>query len=97
MEQADPATEVEIFGARYHVRGEQDREHLLRLASLVDRKMQEVASHVASGDTGRIAILAALNLAEELIRTQRHLEGERIEIEEKANELAGELAAALVP
>jgi cell division protein ZapA len=86
--------EVEIFGAVYRVRGNDDTEYLQGLADLVDRKMREVAQHV-KGDTTRIAVLAALNLADELFRVQKQQEGERVEIREKVAELTEELSQAL--
>jgi cell division protein ZapA len=88
-------TAVEIFGTVYHVRGSEEDEHLQGLADLVDRKMREVAQHVSTGDTARIAILAALNLADELFRIQSQQEGERGEIREKVARLTEELARAL--
>lgn len=88
-------TSVEIFGAVYQVRGTDDGGYLQGLAELVDRRMRDIAQHVASGDTARIAILAALNLADELFRLQRAQEEERVEIREKMAELTQELARAL--
>ncbi|HVT16483.1 MAG TPA: cell division protein ZapA [Thermoanaerobaculia bacterium] len=88
-------TEVEIYGVVYHVRGSDDQEYLQGLADLVDRRMREVAQHASTADTTRIAILAALNLADELSRTQKRQEGERVEIKEKVAKLTEELTAAL--
>jgi cell division protein ZapA len=88
--------EVEIFGAVYSVRGNDDREYLQGLADLVDRKMREVAQHVNTADTARIAILAALNLADELMSLEKRQEGERVLIREKVAELTEELAGALL-
>ncbi|MEM1176923.1 MAG: cell division protein ZapA [Acidobacteriota bacterium] len=87
--------DVEIFGAVYHVRGEQDREYLLKLAEIVDRKMREIGEHLPVVDTGKIAVLAALNLADEMLQKNQQQEGERVEIMEKVTELTGELEAAL--
>jgi cell division protein ZapA len=87
-------TQVEIFGEVYHVRGGDEGGHLQELADLVDRKMREVAERV-KGDTARIAILAALNLADELMQTQSRQEGERVEIKEKVAALTEELTQAL--
>jgi cell division protein ZapA len=89
------SAEVEIFGEVYNVRGGEDSEHLQELADLVDRKMREVAQHVHAADTARIAILAALNLADELSRLSRRQEGERVLIREKVAELTEELTVAL--
>lgn len=87
-------TPVEIFGEVYHVRGNDEDGYLQDLAGLVDRKMREVAEHV-KGDTARIAILAALNLADELFQIQSRQEGERVEIREKVAALTEELTQAL--
>ena len=87
-------TAVEIFGEVYHVRGGDEDGYLQSLADLVDRKMREVAEHT-KGDAARIAILAALNLAEELFQLQSRQEGERVEIREKVAALTEELTEAL--
>src|SRR3954454_18892470 len=90
-------TQVEIFGEVYSVRGSDENGHLQTLADLVDRKMREVAEHV-KGDTARIAILVALNLADELSQgrgLQNGQEGERVEIREKMAALTEELTHAL--
>ena len=87
-------TQVEIFGQVYTVRGSDENGHLQELAGLVDRRMREVAEHV-KGDTARIAILTALNLADELYQIQSRQEGERVEIREKVAALTEELTHAL--
>lgn len=92
--QTPGSTEVEIFGAVYRVRGS-DHEHLQGLADLVDRKMREVGRHARTADTTRIAILVALNLADELSRVQKQQEGEQGEIREKVAALTEELTRAL--
>ena len=88
-------TDVEIFGSTYHVRGEDDPEHLREVAALVDRRMREVAEKVTTVDTAKIAILAALNIADELFRCREKQEGERVDIQEKVADLAGKLEKAL--
>lgn len=92
-----PSTEVEIFGAVYHVRGREDRAYLQGLARTVDRKMREISDQVATVDTAKIAILAALNLADELSRCQTEQGGREgiDEIKEKVATLAEELTDAL--
>lgn len=87
--------EVDIFGATYTVRGEQGREYLERTAEIVDSRMREIAQHVPTVDTAKIAILAALNLADELLQKNQQQEGERVEIMEKVNELTDDLTSAL--
>ncbi|MEE8277835.1 MAG: cell division protein ZapA [Thermoanaerobaculia bacterium] len=92
---ATTATDVEIFGGVYHVRAEKDPEYLRKLAELVDQKMREIAQQVSTVDTAKIAILAALNCADELFQCRKQQEGERVEIQEKVTELAGRLSEAL--
>lgn len=94
MPSSTTTTQVEIFGEEYHVRGGDESGYLQSLADLVDRKMREVAGQV-KGDTARIAILAALNLADELFQMQSRQEGERVEIREKVAALTEELTHAL--
>lgn len=95
MTKTRPTTEVEIFGSVYNVRGSDDGEYLQELAAIVDRKMREIAGQVATVDTAKIAILAALNLADELSRTIQMQEGERVEIQERVAALTGELSEAV--
>lgn len=89
------STAVEIFGSTYHVRGGDDSGDLQELARVVDGKMRELAGHAGSTDPARLAILVALNLADELSRARQQQEGERVEIREKVAELARGLETAL--
>jgi len=88
-------TDVEIFDAVYPVRGSEDGAYLQELAATVDGKMREIADQVTTVDTAKIAILAALNLADELFQSKRMQEGERVEIQERVAALAGELSEAI--
>jgi cell division protein ZapA len=68
------STEVEIFGQMYNVRGEGDPDYLLELARFVDSRMRDVAAQVATIDPLKIAILAALNIADEFSRYRKKRE-----------------------
>jgi cell division protein ZapA len=61
-----PPVVVTIFDQPYRLRSGRGDEHLRRVAALVDERMREVATHMKSLDMTRIAVLAALNLADEL-------------------------------
>jgi cell division protein ZapA len=67
----DSTTTVEIFGQTYNVRGEGDPNYLTELARFVDSRMREVAAQVATIDPMKIAILAALNIADEFSRFRK--------------------------
>ena len=88
-------TDVEIFGAIYQVRGHKDPEYLQELATIVDDKMREIAQHVSTVDTSKIAILVALNLADELFQSREQYEGERDQVQARVNALTGQLKEAL--
>lgn len=59
------AVVVDIYDQVYQLRG-LDPEHIERLAAIVDGKMRAVSAHGATVDSLRVAVLAALNIADEL-------------------------------
>jgi len=61
---------VEIYDQTYHLSG-QDAEHIRELAELVDARMRAVAAQGRTVDSLRVAVLAALNLADELAQATR--------------------------
>ena len=86
---------VEIYGQTYNVRGEGDPAYLTELARLVDARMYDVASKVATSDITKIAILAALNIADEFSRYRKE-NGESVEHwVERAEELSNRLGKML--
>jgi cell division protein ZapA len=56
---------VSIYDQHYHLSG-QDADHIRALAARVDAKMRAVAAQGRTVDSLRVAVLAALNLADEL-------------------------------
>ena len=56
---------VEIYDQTYHLSG-QDAEHIRELAARVDAKMRAVAARGRTVDSLRVAVLASLNLADQL-------------------------------
>jgi len=62
---------VEIFDQTYHIRGDVDEAYMEELARYVDEKVRAVAAGARSMDSHRIAVLAALNLADELYAERR--------------------------
>jgi cell division protein ZapA len=78
---------VEIFGETYKVRGDEDRGYIADLARYVDAKMKSITEASRTGDSLKVAILAALNIADEYFKLQRKHEDSRIRVAEQANEL----------
>ena len=59
---------VEIHGQRYPIRSALEPEYVARLRPYVDEKMRAAADSTPTGDSLRLAVLAALNIADELFR-----------------------------
>ena len=61
---------VEIHGQRYAVKSDLEQAYIAELAAYLDQKMRLAADELSSADTLRVAIIAALNLADELYRAR---------------------------
>ncbi len=61
---------VEIMGRRYKIKSALDIEYITELAGYVDEKIQSATELSTGGDTVRIAVLAALNIADEYFRAR---------------------------
>ena len=72
-------TKVQIFGQTYSIQGDLDAAYVQRLAKYVDDKMHKIADATATVDTQKVAVLAALAIADELHSSQREID-EREEI-----------------
>ncbi len=86
---------VEIFGQTYAVRAGADPGYVERLAAFVDGKMKEVARSTKTVDSQRIAVLAALNVADELFAAREGAQSGDQAAERRARRLAEELAGVL--
>src|SRR5437764_12339543 len=75
---------VEIAGQRYPIRSVLDPEYVAQLASYVDEKMRAAADTTPTGDSLRLAVLAALNIADELFRCRDVTQARAGELAERA-------------
>jgi cell division protein ZapA len=68
--------QVQIFGHGYTIRGEADQAYILDVAAYVDRKMREITEKLPVASLSKVAILASLNIADELFkeRAQRDVQ-----------------------
>jgi cell division protein ZapA len=82
---------VEIFGQSYSVRAGADPRYVEQIAAHVDAQMREVSRTSGAVDSVRIAVLAALNIADECFS----LRGAARQAEERASHQAAELAERL--
>ena len=67
------AVKVQIFGQTYTIHGELDPAYVQKLAAFVDDKMRAISDATSTVDTHKIAVLAALAIADELHSSQRDL------------------------
>jgi len=63
---SSPTIKVEIYDQAYTIRSDGDPEYLRRLADYVDERMREISSGTLTVDSRKVAILAALYIADEL-------------------------------
>ncbi len=66
-----PTIRVEIYNQIYNIRSDGDSEYVTQLAEFVDRRMREISSGTLTVDSLKVAILAALHIADELHRLKR--------------------------
>jgi len=86
---------VEIFGQTYTVKAGADPGYVEELAAHVDAQMREVGKTAGAVDSVRVAVLAALNIADECFRLRRQVqEGDR-KAAARAEGLVRELSAML--
>jgi cell division protein ZapA len=78
---------VEIFGQRYPIRTTLDPEYVSRLANYVEEKMRAAGDSTPSADPQRLAVLAALNVADELFRCRESNRAKDGQVAERAEEL----------
>ena len=87
--------QVEIFGQTYSVRAGADPDYVVRLAAHVDAAMQEVSRQPGTVDSLRVAVLAALNIADECFQLRAKNDTGGRSLEARARKLAEDLEEAL--
>ncbi len=78
---------VEIHGQQYPIRSGLDPAYVAELAAYVDTKMRLASRETTAGDTLKIAVLAALNIADECFRVQSDEQERRDRLSQRAGEL----------
>ena len=98
MSESSPqVVSVEIRGQRYPIRTTLDVRYVKELAGYVDEKMSAAADSAPSGDSLRLAVLAALNLADELFRCRDAQQTGLGRLAERTQEIERLLDMALAP
>jgi cell division protein ZapA len=86
---------VDIQGQRYAIRSELDAKYVTDLAAYVDQRMERVGRELASTDGVRLAVLAALNIADELFRARVDSSGVASQLLSRAADIERLVDAAL--
>ncbi|EAX48259.1 protein of unknown function DUF710 [Thermosinus carboxydivorans Nor1] len=62
---------VEIFGETYALKGDIEPERILRVAAILDERMKKIAKANSRLSPSKVAVLAALNIADEYLRLEQ--------------------------
>ena len=86
---------VNIYGEQYPITGVTDSSHISRVADLVDSRMREAAesSHLKARD--KVAILASMSIASELLEKSAELNNARNEVDSVLDSLLNRLERVL--
>lgn len=79
---------VQVFGSEYRIASDTDPEHIREVASYIDQKMREIASALALRNRSTVAVLTAVNLADELFKIEEENRRMNRISREKADQLA---------
>jgi cell division protein ZapA len=97
QDRAKAVYEVVIAGVPLKLKSGHDPKMVKKLVSFVDNKVQQALPATKSGSVQNAALLAALNLAEELFELKERALGQLDKVEKKAQVVLTELEAALPP
>ncbi|MCX7835891.1 MAG: cell division protein ZapA [bacterium] len=87
---------VKIFGQEYGIKAEADADYIRKVAEYLDAKMRDVEETLPAGSTPmKIAVLAALNLTDELFMAWEERDRMRQELEDRAKQLSEKMAREL--
>jgi len=83
---------VRIAGEEHTIRASAEPEYTRRCAKLVDERIQEIRSRAGRIESHRLAILAALSIADELLQTKEDLDGLEADVAKRADALLARIA-----
>lgn len=89
-------TAVKIHNQTYHIRNE-DPDRVGRLAAFLDERMREVASQTATVDSLKVAILAALNLADDYFVLREELDSRQESLRARVRGMIDRIDRVAVP
>ena len=96
-EPSERVVPVVIQGQRYPIRSALDPHYIVELAAYVEEKMKTAADAGTATDSLRLAVLAALNIADEVFRCREAAASHSRAVAERARAIEQMLDAALGP
>jgi len=96
MAQNSSITKVTILGKEYSIKGEADPQYVQEVAKFVDETMQKICAVSQTASPSKVAILAALNIADELYREREEKENILLMAKKRISSLAESLEKVLV-
>ena len=88
MTEESNQVQISIFGQEYSVKAPADPDYIKKIAEYLDDKMREVQSGFSTTQSStRIAILAGMNITDELFTARQSAESDSTEVEEKISSL----------
>ncbi len=93
--QVENMTVVNIYGEEYPITGASDAAYITKVAEYVDARMREVASSGRTTSRDRIAILAAMSIASELLEKQDEVESLETSVETRAENICSMIDIAV--
>jgi cell division protein ZapA len=95
MRSADGVTRVNICDQCYLIKGSIDSEYVQELAAYVDKKMKEIAESSQTADSLKVAVMAALNIADELFQERENAKKLDSIVYERSSECSRQLDLVL--
>mgnify|MGYP000851945709 CR=1 FL=1 len=86
---------VNIYGSEYVIKGDADTGHIEEISQFVDQKMKEINKSGAIKSPLKVAILAALNIADEYFKTRNEQKKQIASYEARTQKLLRSLSANL--
>ncbi len=90
-----PPVQVQILGQPFAIRGEADQRYVLEVAAYVDRKMREITGRTSVESVTKVAVLAALNIADELFKERAARARDEQQLHLRAEQLRAQLDQVL--
>ncbi len=75
--------DVEIYGHRFGINGDADDSYVYQLAEMVDKQMKHVAQGMKTATPHKLAVLAALNLAHQLLECEKKMQRMETDMERR--------------